>query len=223
MHIDLLLTILFELLQKRRVTAADLARRYNLSTRTIYRYIEKLSAFLPLYIKRGRTGGICLADSYRLPVGFLSETEYGCILQALQTAYDQTGERAYLLTRKKFLSQRQKEELPAYIAAAVGEITLLPNEYGVEEFPLLYTLQTCVKEKRVTELLLIGEKYPQTTEPTSLILQQGKWSLLAFFREERNFLTLPLTSIRGAKKTEEVFEPRSFHFALPVYGTKGNF
>ena len=223
MHEELFLTLLFEILEKRRVTAAYLAEKYSLSVRTVYRQVEKLARFLPLYIKRGRSGGICLADSYCLPAGFLTQEEFSSISSALESAYTQTGEDRFLSAKRKLLARRHQEELPAYIAAEIGEITLVPDEHEERDFPMLYTLQNCVKEKKVTELLLRGEKYPRMAEPLSLLLQKGEWSLVVFCRECRNFLTLPLKHIRGARKTEEIFQPRSTHLAIPMYGTKSLF
>ncbi len=223
MHVELLLTMLFELLEKRRVTASSLAEKYSLSVRTVYRQVEKLSKFLPLYIKRGRSGGICLADSYRLPAGFFTREEFSACADALQHAYAQTGEERFLRTLRKLRTGERQEELPSYIAAEIGQITLLPDKSDKENFSLLYVLQACVKEKTVAELLLRGEKNPRLTEPVALLLQKGVWSVVTFCRECRNFLTLPLTELRGVRKTEEVFQPRSIHFALPMYEAKSIF
>jgi len=220
MHVELFLTMLFELLEKRRVTASSLAEKYSLSVRTVYRQVEKLSKFLPLYIKRGRSGGICLADSYRLPAGFFTREEFSSCADALQHAYAQTGEERFLRTLRKLRTKERQEELPSYIAAEIGQITLLPDESDKENFSFLYVLQACVKEKTVAELLLRGEKNPRLTEPVALLLQKGAWSVVTYCRECRNFLTLPLTELRGIRKTDEVFQPRSVQFAIPMYKTK---
>jgi len=72
MKFAILLEILFELLAKRKVTATYLAEKHEISTRTVYRYIDLLSLTVPIYIKRGRNGGICITDNYKLPVGFMT-------------------------------------------------------------------------------------------------------------------------------------------------------
>ena len=43
MNTEILLDMLFEFLSKRRVTAHYLAEKYNVSERTVYRYVEALS------------------------------------------------------------------------------------------------------------------------------------------------------------------------------------
>ena len=222
MRLQILLAIVFELLDKGHLTAAYLSKKHEISPRTVYRYVEALSPFLPLHIKRGRGGGICLADNYRLPTGFMTKIEYDALYEALETAYAQTGERKFLQVKRKFDMQSKREELPSYISAEVGEITIIP-EYETNEFTLLQVLQECIREKLVAELLVVGEKSPRKTEPVSLMLQKKEWKVLAFCYAERTFLTFPLSSLRGARKTEENFHPRSVHFALPMYRLNGVF
>ena len=221
MHLEILLSIIFELLEKRRLTASYLAEKFSLSPRTIYRHVERLSKFMPLYIKRGRSGGICLAENYLLPSGFMTGIEYGAITDALERAYAQTGEYRFLSAKRKIAAQSKKEELPSYITAEIGEITLLPEKNGYAEFNLLKILQDNIREKRVTELLLKGEKFPRKTEPASLLLKNNEWHLITFCYLERNFLTLPLHSIRGAYTTEEIFRPRNARYALPISASNG--
>ncbi len=105
---DTLLTILFDLFQERKITATELAKKYGLSTRTIYRYVRRLAAFIPVEITRGRNGGVYLADEYRLPCEFLTEEEYAATKKALALAYAQTGELCFLSARRKFNAKQEE-------------------------------------------------------------------------------------------------------------------
>jgi predicted DNA-binding transcriptional regulator YafY len=62
------------LVQRRgRTTAADLARRLEVSERTIYRDLEALAtAGVPVYSRPGRGGGVYLVDGYRIDLSGLS-------------------------------------------------------------------------------------------------------------------------------------------------------
>ena len=71
MKFEILLSMLFDLLAKHKLTATYFAERYEISPRTVYRYVDILSMVLPVYVKRGRDGGICISDSYKLPKGFM--------------------------------------------------------------------------------------------------------------------------------------------------------
>ena len=58
MKFTILIDILFDLLAKRKLTASYLAEKHGISVRTVYRYIDHMSLTVPVYIKRGRNGGI---------------------------------------------------------------------------------------------------------------------------------------------------------------------
>ena len=58
-----LFKILYYVLEKGKVTANELAEKYEVSIRTIYRDIDVLSsAGIPIYATQGKGGGIEIAD-----------------------------------------------------------------------------------------------------------------------------------------------------------------
>ncbi|MEG0504203.1 MAG: HTH domain-containing protein, partial [Raoultibacter sp.] len=73
------------------MTATQLSRELEVSTRTIRRDIEALSgAGVPVYMTRGKGGGIHLLDNYVLDKSLVSESEQDEILAAL-SALGRTG------------------------------------------------------------------------------------------------------------------------------------
>ena len=101
MKFAILIDILFDLLLKRKVTATELAQKHEISTRTVYRYIDLLSITVPVYVRRGRNGGICISDSYKLPMGFLTNEEYEAAISALSAMYSQLPEQRFLDAKRK--------------------------------------------------------------------------------------------------------------------------
>lgn len=80
-----LFEIAYILIQKKKVTAKELANKFEVSTRTIYRDIETLSrANIPIYATKGKEGGIEILDEYVLNKMLLTEEEQNQILFALQ-------------------------------------------------------------------------------------------------------------------------------------------
>src|SRR6478736_5271624 len=78
--------IIYHLLYKKKATAKELADHFEVSTRTIYRDIDDLSAAgIPIYSSQGKGGGIFLLDDYVFNTSLLSESEQDEILMALQS------------------------------------------------------------------------------------------------------------------------------------------
>ena len=224
MNTEILLDMLFEFLSKRRVTANYLAEKYSISERTVYRYVEALSHSLPIFVKRGRNGGICLSDSYRLPVGFMSGEEYTAIIDALQLAYKNDPNPRFLQARRK-VSAQVKTETQALTVS--GEA----NGFLVEEFFPTITQKTqaildCMREEVLAEAEYqtdSGEKILSKIEPHSLILRQGVWYLYAFCHYHRDFHLFTVSRIHGIVKTEEMFRKRHFEWQdipLPTQAKK---
>lgn len=71
-----LFQILFILLENGNTTAPDLAARFEVSVRTIYRDIDILSAAgVPVYTIQGKGGGIFIQKNYVLNKSLISEQE----------------------------------------------------------------------------------------------------------------------------------------------------
>ncbi|MFZ7972524.1 helix-turn-helix transcriptional regulator [Fusobacterium watanabei] len=80
-----LFRILYYILEKGKVRANQLADRFEVSVRTIYRDIDSLSsAGIPIYTTQGKGGGIEIAKDYVLSKSLLSENEKKQIMLALQ-------------------------------------------------------------------------------------------------------------------------------------------
>lgn len=81
---DRILGILLFLRGKPSVSAAELARQFEVSTRTVYRDLETLSALgVPLYAERGRQGGVRLLPGYFLPPLMFTQSEAIALLLGL--------------------------------------------------------------------------------------------------------------------------------------------
>lgn len=80
-----LFRIIYHLLEKGSSTAPELARKLEVSVRTIYRDIDAISnAGIPIYATQGKGGGITISKDFVLDKSFLSAKEKEQILMALQ-------------------------------------------------------------------------------------------------------------------------------------------
>ncbi len=65
MRLEIALAIVLELLEKKRVKAPDLAEEFGLCTRTVRRYLDRISTVVPIYTERGKNGGYCIVEGWR--------------------------------------------------------------------------------------------------------------------------------------------------------------
>ena len=80
-----LFELLYLLVERRALTAGELAERFEVSERTIYRDVDALSAAgVPVYTQRGQGGGIRLMDQFVLDRCLLSPREQDEVLFALR-------------------------------------------------------------------------------------------------------------------------------------------
>lgn len=80
-----LFRIVYYLLDKGKSTAPELAEKFEVSVRTIYRDIDIISSMgIPIYATQGKGGGITLLDNFVLDKSLLSTREKEQILMALQ-------------------------------------------------------------------------------------------------------------------------------------------
>lgn len=83
-----LFKILYYLLDQGQATAPELAERFEVSVRTIYRDIDALSgAGIPVFAEAGRSGGIRLMEHFTLDKAVLSDEEKQNILTALRSLH----------------------------------------------------------------------------------------------------------------------------------------
>lgn len=77
LHESRLFKILYYLLEKGQATAPELASKFEVSVRTIYRDIDVMSsAGIPVYAAAGRDGGIKLYDDFIISKALLSESVF---------------------------------------------------------------------------------------------------------------------------------------------------
>jgi len=86
MQINRLFEIVYLLMNKKQITASDLALHFEVSKRTILRDIDALTtAGIPIYTMQGKGGGISIHDNFLLNKTYISEDEQKQILFSLQS------------------------------------------------------------------------------------------------------------------------------------------
>jgi predicted DNA-binding transcriptional regulator YafY len=185
----------------RKATAKELAKRFEVSVRTIYRDIEVLSSTdIPIYTARGKGGGINLIDGYTLDKSILSESEQTEILLALQSL-SATQYPAIDKIIRKLSSLFKKEDLQ-WIDV---DFSLWGADKNTNIFNLL---KAAIVERRVICFEYynsLGERSGRKVRPVKLVFKHNSWYLKAFCLLRNEWRTFKISRMYGIHKTEEFF------------------
>ncbi|GIO83962.1 DeoR family transcriptional regulator [Paenibacillus faecis] len=212
MKLDRMFGITMELMTRSRVTATELAARFEVSVRTIYRDIDLINqAGIPIASYTGTDGGFELMDGFFLTRQHFSIDDLSVIYSLLKGLETALGGNYTTLARK--LTSLQ----PA-----------LKNG-GDDRHNIILEWSTNDSEKTVVQRLLpairqnlrisfsyvsaLGTETARTVEPLQLFWEQGAWYIKGFCQLRRANRLFRVTRISGLQVTEEKFTAR--HAAEP--------
>lgn len=205
MQISRLLEIVYLLLERGSVTATELAERFEVSVRTVYRDMDALGeAGIPVCAERGRQGGFHLMESFSLNRSLLSKREQDEILFALQTLNaTSAAECGQLLSRLSGLFRRD----------CTDWIEVDFSEWGneKEQRERFEQVKSAILERWVicfTYYGSDGNKSERRAEPLRLLFK-GSWYLQAFCLTRQDFRTFRLSRMEHVAVTGEAFEKRT--------------
>ena len=213
MKFQVMLKILFTLLRKRKTSAAQLAAENDVSERSIHRYVEELIVSgVPIDIIRGRGGGICLPDTYKLPENFFTKEEYAAARNALGALYEQLPDETVKSALEK-LDRRNKEDSRNLTIS--GNILVDSGTWGdaYDFSEKLRVLEEATENRDCLDILYIdrtGAESRRTVEPHLLVFKQNIWYIYAWCRKREDFRLFRVGRIRSARRTGETFEKRPF-------------
>ncbi|WP_310604756.1 helix-turn-helix transcriptional regulator [Anaerosporobacter sp.] len=196
-----LFEILYILLQRRNVTAKELAKRFEVSVRTIYRDIDALSlAGVPVYAKKGRYGGICLLDNFIFDKSIVSEEEQREILAALESLREvERGSSEATLSKLSSVFQMGQ---PKWLAIDFSDWSNQRQELYVS------LKQAIIHRKRVQFEYYnrSGEITNRVVEPLQLWFKEYTWYLRAYCVVKEGLRVFKLNRMHDAVVLEESFE-----------------
>ena len=196
-----LFEIVYILMQKRKTTAKELANRFEVSTRTIYRDIETLSgANIPIYASKGKDGGIGLLDEYVLNKTILSEEEQNQILFALQGM-------------KKVKGQDEKdilEKLSILFNKKINDwIKIDFSNWGNIQEERFDIIKSAILNKQLVQFIYYnsnGEENNRIVEPLQIWFKDKSWYLVSYCKLKQDYRIFKIARIKEVKMLQEHFE-----------------
>ncbi len=229
MRADRLLSILLLLDTHRHLTAGALARRLEVSERTIYRDLDALSAAgVPVYAQRGGRGGCYLPDGYRTRLTGLTaaEAQVLSLPGPAQVLADLGLRQAVEAAQAKLL-----RALPDGLrkAAASAHERVLVDAAGWdpprESVPHLETLQSAVWLERQLDVIYCrtdGSTVERRVDPLGLVAKGSVWYLVAAVAGEvRVYRVARLVAVRVLDQPS--IRPPNFDLAAYWHETSAAF
>jgi len=219
MRADRLLSILLLLQVHHRMTTRELAKRLEVSERTIHRDMEALgSAGVPVTAERGIGGGWSLLEEYQTKLTGLTEAEIQALFLTTPTrlladlGLHQASEAALikLLAAIPSLSRRDAE----YVRQRI-HVDTAGWHHSEEAVPALPTLQEAIWQER--KLLFTYQRGDDTTverlvDPLGLVAKGSAWYLIAAVEDE--IRTYRVSRVQSAKVTDQLcVRPQGFDLA----------
>ena len=186
MRADRLVAIVLLLQARGSMSAPELARELEVSTRTILRDVEALSAAgVPVYAERGAGGGIRLLDGYRTDLTGMSEGEAEALfLMGIPGPLDELGlGAAHEAARRKLLAALPQAGRDTAERIRT-RILVDPTGWDVEprRLPWLATITGGLWADRRVALRYVradNKVVDRRVDPLGLVLKGGQWYLVA--------------------------------------------
>ncbi len=219
MRADRLLSILLLLQAHQRMTAGELAKRLEVSERTIHRDMEALgTAGIPVTAERGMGGGWRLLEAYRTNLTGLNEAEIQALFftkpvrlladLGLRKAAD--AALIKLLAALPSMSRRGAEQVGQRI-----HVDTTGWHHEEEDISALSTIQEAIWKERKLSMTYQrdgGNSFERLVDPLGLVAKGSTWYMVAAV--EGDARSYRVSRVRNARVNEEpCARPKDFDLA----------
>ncbi len=196
MQTENLFELTYILLDKKSVTAKEMAAHFGVSPRTIYRWVDALNlAGVPVYTSKGRGGGIFISEKYALDKTVFTDEEKKELLAGVQAVNSLSGVPSTQSAVSKLRSLIGNiPEINVKDKSNWIQIDFEPwSSKGTEVQELFLKLKDAIfAEQQVSfdYYSMHGESEGRSVQPWKLIFKNQAWYLYAWCNkanEERYF------------------------------------
>ncbi|EHI75023.1 DNA-bind protein [Streptococcus criceti] len=206
-----LFRILYYVLEKGKVTANELAEKYEVSVRTIYRDIDVISsAGIPIYATQGKGGGIEISDDFVLRKSLLSGEEQEQILIALKGLEETSKEYENELLTK--LSALFKMKNTNWIEVDFD------SWQGNKADALFRDIKSAIIDKNIVRFRYFSSSKEETyreVKPIRLLFKSWDWYVYGFCLLRKDFRYFKLSRIKGFETCRDRFNDQFDSIVLP--------
>lgn len=213
-RIDRVTAILIQLQSRRVVKAQDIAERFGISLRTVYRDVATLQeAGVPIVGEAGV--GYSIMDGYRLPPVMFTKEEAIAFLTAeklVEKLTDASTKESYLSAMYKIKAVLRSTEKD-YLESINEHIEVIGNPHLPKDINSTNPIQSilkCISEKLVLCMDYFAnhsqEKTKRNIEPVGIFYQGNHWYLIAFCLLRNDYRHFRIDRISYITITEKTFK-----------------
>lgn len=218
MKIERMLTIIVMLLNRNRITANELAEKFEVSIRTIYRDIETINlAGIPIISHSGNNGGFSIYENYKINHQVLTLNNMSSLLSVLKdinSTVDDIELESSIEKLENIIPKNKVDSLKLNMEQII--IELHPYGDSPNQKKLVKTLRKAIKQ---SELLTIDYRNydnivsKRQVEPMSLVFKNYTWYLFAYCLLKEDFRIFRVSRISDFHIENQSFERRekSYH------------
>ncbi|MDD7158135.1 MAG: YafY family protein [Firmicutes bacterium] len=200
--------IMMTLLIKKKASRRYLAEKYEVSERTISRYVDVLSeAGVPIYSLAGKEGGYAISDEYKLDKTLFSPEELRRIVTCVKAAPDDSI-KSSVLDKLQYMSMRKNDD--KYLLKNDTLVIDAASWTNPTAFRNKMTLINQAIENGTSLDIKYTDRYDISStrrfDPYSLALKEGVWYAYGWCHARKDFRLFRLARISSIIVTDEVFE-----------------
>jgi len=194
-RLDRLSSILVQLQSRRRLRAQEIAERFQVGLRTVYRDIRTLElAGIPVIGEAGK--GYSLADGYKLPPIMFSREEVIALITAeklLGKLADQNSGRNYRSAMDKIRSvlKVSEKEFVENMESSIEVLSSRPQRYNPLVTDPLQMIISAIAAREVLSLKYLPAYADSTSErdvePVGVFYLDNFWHLIAYCRLRKDY------------------------------------
>lgn len=206
MKIDRLLGIITVLLQRDKVTAPELAAKFEVSRRTIHRDIDDIcKAGIPIVTYQGGDGGISIAEGFKLDKSVLSVEE----LQSIITGLKSLGSVSDAARVERLISKLSPKG-EAVVSIKDSILIDLASHYKSSLSEKISLLKSAISENKLISFDYYSEKgvSNRTIEPYFITFKWSSWYVFGYCKSRNGFRLFKLNRFWRHKILDDAFVPR---------------
>ncbi|CUL30262.1 TPA: YafY family transcriptional regulator [Listeria monocytogenes] len=215
MKVDRLMSIVLILLDKERISAQELADRFEVSLRTIYRDIDAIDlAGVPIRSTPGVGGGFEIMPDYKMDSKVFSTADLSAILMGLSSLSNMVrGDELInaLAKIKSFIPADRAKEIELKANQIYIDLSQWTGNNNIQ--PHVEIIKVALQENKLLTFEYIahqGNKTVRIVEPYQLVMKSSHWYLYGYCQNRNDFRLFRLSRMSGLQILEDTFTLRDF-------------